>query len=267
MSRSLRIEIENGLYHVTSRGWERRVIVRDDRDREQWNKLVDRVVTRFGWRVFAWALMDNHFHLFLQTPDANLSAGMHDLNSGFATWFNRRHRRVGSLFQGRFKAILVEDESYSWTLSRYIHLNPVRAKLVRRPEDHRWSSYQYFLRSRKAPKWLDWQTVLAEIGKQTPAARREYRRFVEAGIRGKLASPLKDVVGEVLLGAAEWVERMRKKLTSDDIDDNVPVQRRLACARHNNRSNRRWPRNLASICASYSPNGSGTMRRGQPHYS
>ena len=155
MSRPLRIEIENGIYHVTARGWERRVLVRDDRDRQEWFKLLDRVVVRCGWRFFAWALMDNHFHLFFQTPEANLSAGMHDLNSGYATWFNRRHRRVGSLFQGRFKAILVEDESYCWALSRYIHVNPVRAKMVERPEDYPWSSYQHYLRSRKAPGWLD----------------------------------------------------------------------------------------------------------------
>jgi putative transposase len=228
MARSLRIEMENGLYHVTSRGWERRVIVRDDRDRQEWDKLFDRVVVRCGWRVFAWALMDNHYHLFLQTPEPNLSAGMHDLNSGYATWFNRRHRRSGSLFQGRFKAILVENESYGWTLSRYIHLNPVRAKIVQHPEDHRWSSYQYFLRSRNAPEWLHWQTVLAEIGKETRRARAEYRRFVEDGLRGKIKSPLKDVVGEVLLGSADWVEKMRKKLALDDVDVNVPLHRRLA---------------------------------------
>ena len=91
MSRALRIEIENGLYHVTSRGWEKRVVVDDHRDREQWFKLFDRVVRRFVWRVYAWVLMGNHFHLFLQTPEPNLSAGMHDLNSGYATWFNRRY--------------------------------------------------------------------------------------------------------------------------------------------------------------------------------
>jgi REP element-mobilizing transposase RayT len=112
MSWRLRIEIDNGIYHVTARGWERPVIVRDDRDREKWSTLLHRVVVRFGWRFFAWVLMDNHFHLFFQTPEANLSAGMHDLNSGYATWFNRRHRRAGALFQGGFKAILVEDETY-----------------------------------------------------------------------------------------------------------------------------------------------------------
>ncbi len=228
MSRPLRIEIEDGIYHVTARGWGRRVIVRDNRDRREWFNLLDRVVSRFGWRFFAWVLMDNHFHLFLQTPEANLSAGMHDLNSGYATWFNRRHRRVGSLFQGRFKAILVEDESYCWTLSRYIHLNPVRARKVQRPEDYPWSSYQHYLRSRTAPEWLDWRSVLAEIGKDPRRARNEYRRFVEEGIHGRIVSPLREVIGKVLLGSAEWVERTRQVLGAAEADPNVAELKHLA---------------------------------------
>jgi len=106
------MEIEDGIYHVAARRGERRALVRDDRNRQEWFKLLERVVVRCGRRCFAWVLMDNHFHLFFQTPEANLSAGMHDWNAGYATWFHRRHRPVGSLFQGRFKAILVEDESY-----------------------------------------------------------------------------------------------------------------------------------------------------------
>ena len=90
MSRPLRIDIENGIYRVTSRDWERRVIVRDDRDREHWLNLLDRVAVRCGWQVLAWTLLDNHFHIFLRTPKANLSAGMHDLNSGYAITFNHR---------------------------------------------------------------------------------------------------------------------------------------------------------------------------------
>ncbi len=220
--------MKNGIYHVTSRGWERRVIVRDDRDRQEWFKLLDRVVVRCGWRFFAWVLMDNHFHLFFQTPEANLSAGMHDLNSGYATWFNRRHRRAGSLFQGRFKAILVEDESYGWTLSRYIHLNPLRAKVVQHPEDHLWSSYRHYLRSGDAPDWLDWQSVLAEIGKDLRHARGAYRRFVEEGLQGQVPSPLEAVVSRVLLGSAEWIEGMRHVLGSAEADPNVAELKHLA---------------------------------------
>jgi REP element-mobilizing transposase RayT len=228
MSRPLRIEIENGIYHVSSRGWERRAIVTDDRDRQQWFELLDRVALRFGWRFFAWMLMDNHFHLFLKTPNADLSAGMHDLNSGYATWFNRRHRRSGSLYQGRFKAILVENESYAWTLSRYIHLNPYRAKMVKRPQDYGWGSYRYFLDPRGAPEWLDWRVVLDEMGRNRSRTRKAYRRFVEQGIQEKTRSPLEDVVANVLLGSAEWVERMRRGLGEEDPDANVPLRKQLA---------------------------------------
>ena len=100
-----------------------------------WIRLLDRVATRCGWRIFAWVLMTNHFYLFLRTPQTNLSSGMHDLNAGYASLFNRRHHRVGSLYQGRFKTILVEDESHSWELTRYLHLNPVRANMVEHPSD------------------------------------------------------------------------------------------------------------------------------------
>ena len=185
------------------------------------------VTRRFGWRVFAWVLMDNHFHLFLQTPEANLSAGMHDLNSGYATCFNRRHRRVGSLYQGRFKAILVEDESYGWTLSRYVHLNPVRAKMVNRPEAYTWSSYQYYLRSRGAPDWLDSARVLAEIGKSPRSPRNAYRRFVEQGLDSNAEFPWDEVVGRVLLGSSRWVARMQEQLGFTPPADNVPDRNRL----------------------------------------
>jgi len=228
MARPLRNEVEDGLYHVTVRGWERRSIVRSDRDREDWLRLLDKAATRCGWRVFSWVLMTNHFHLYLRTPQPNLSAGMHDLNSGYASLFNRRHRRVGSLYQGRFKAILVEDDSYSWELSRYVHLNPVRAKMVARPEDYRWGSYPAYLDRRKAPAWLDWETVVLEHGGSLVSARRAYRRFVEAGIGERIKPPLRSAYGGMFLGSDGWIEQMRRQLASEADDSNVPVRRRLA---------------------------------------
>jgi putative transposase len=228
MARPLRIDIPNGLYHVTSRGWERRVIMRDDEDRERWRRLLERVAVRCGWRVFAWALMNNHFHLYLRTPEANLSAGMHDLNSGYASVFNRRHRRSGSLFQGRFKAILVEDESHSLELSRYVHLNPVRAKLVARPKQFAWSSYREYLGARKPPAWLDCQAVLSEFGRDRRRCRLAYRRFVETGISRKVKSPLAEVVGGMFLGTSGWVERWRRRLAGQASVPAIPTQRQLA---------------------------------------
>jgi putative transposase len=228
MARPLRIDIEDGVYHVTSRGWERRVVVRDDRDRQRWLELLDRVATRCGWRVFAWALMNNHFHLYLRTPRPNLSAGMHDLNSAYASGFNRRWRRCGALFQGRFKAVLVEKESHALELSRYLHLNPARAGIVERPEEYAWSSYQDYLGRRRAPAWLDWETVVAELAKELSPARSAYRRFVEAGLREPPKSPLAAAVGGMFLGSVEWVDWWRRRLAAEPVREDVPLQRELA---------------------------------------
>jgi len=228
MVRPLRIDVEDGLYHVTSRGWERRAVVRDDRDRQRWLDLLDRVATRCGWRVFAWVLMNNHFHLYLRTPQPNLSAGMHDLNSGYAGRFNRRYRRGGALFQGRFKAILVENEAHALELTRYIHLNPVRARIVKRPEEYDWSSYQDYLGVRKAPAWLDWESVLAELAEDRSRALAAYRRFVEAGLSEPPKSPLQAAVGGMFLGGGEWVQRWRRRLAEQPVPEGVPAQRQLA---------------------------------------
>jgi REP element-mobilizing transposase RayT len=231
MARPLRIEFEGGVYHVTTRARERRDVVRDDEDRAHWLRLFDRVASRFGWRVFAWALMRNHWHIFLSTPEPNLSRGMHDLNSGYATVFNRRHRRRGTLFQGRFKAILVQDEGYGWTLSRYVHLNPVRAGAVARPDQYRWSSYRDYLSPNGAPCWLDWEAVLGAIGKNMSRSRREYIRFVESGVgRDKIESPLAAVVGGVLLGSESWVDRMKSRIQAGPprARANIPARHFLA---------------------------------------
>jgi len=227
MARSLRIDIPNGLYHVTSRGLERRAIVREHRDREHWTELLDRVADRRQWRVLAWALLDNHFHLFVRTPHADLSAGMHDLNSGYATAFNRRHGRVGPLFQGRFKGIVVESGRHEWELSRYVHLNPVRAGLAARPEDFPWSSCRHYFRSRGAPRWLAWEEVLCLHGRTVRTARRAYRAFLDEGMATRPKSPLSDVVGSTLLGSESFVERMRAWLSDRLPDRDVPAARAL----------------------------------------
>ena len=229
MARPLRIDFPGGVYHVTARGYERRPVVRDDEDPVHWVRILDRVALRFGWRIFAWALMRNHWHVFLSTPEPNLSRGMHDLNSGYATVFNRRHRRSGALLQGRFKAILVQEDGYAWTLSRYVHLNPVRAGAVQRPEQYQWSSYRDYLSPKGAPRWLDWETVLGEIGTNVEQSRREYIRFVEAGLgRNPIDSPLASVVGGVLLGDQKWVDRMKARFVGQPPELDVPARRLLA---------------------------------------
>jgi putative transposase len=141
MARPLRIEYPGAHYHVMSRGNERRPIVRDDADREKRLDWLRRTIETYGWRLHAFTLMNNHDHLFVETPEAKLSAGMQFFNGAYTSYFNRRYRRAGHLLQGRYKAQLVEEEGYYLEVSRYIHLNAVRACCVERPEQYRWSSY------------------------------------------------------------------------------------------------------------------------------
>src|SRR5882724_1159736 len=142
MARPLRIEYDGALYHVTSRGNDRKAIFKDDRDRELFLNTLAQVTERFHWICHAYCLMNNHYHLVIETPDGNLSKGMRQLNGVYTQSFNRRHRRVGHLFQGRFKAILVERESHLLELCRYIVFNPARIKSSAKASTWAWSSYR-----------------------------------------------------------------------------------------------------------------------------
>lgn len=217
----------DGIYHVTSRGLERRDIVRDDRDRRKWAALLDVAATRHGWRILAWVLMNNHFHLFLRTPKPNLSSGMHDLNSGYVSCFNRRHGRNGPLLRGRFHAVLVERDYHYWELSRYIHLNPVRAGLADRPESFVWGSCRFYFHERGAPTWLAWDEVLSAHGASLREARGEYWRFLAEGASSKLSNPLDSAMASVLYGSQAFVERVRSWLTSRPPTKETPAPRKL----------------------------------------
>ncbi|HUU83854.1 MAG TPA: transposase [Phycisphaerae bacterium] len=227
MARPLRVEFDRAVYHVMARGNERRAIVRDDRDRKRWLDTLGRVAERYGWRVSAFALMDNHFHLFLQTPQPNLSAGMHDLNGSYAGYFNARHRRVGHLLQGRFKSLLVEDRGYWRQVSRYVHLNPVRARLAARPEDWRWSSYPGYHRPARRLAWADYGPVLAEFGGDGPDGRRAYRAYVEDALGRRLDNPLSAAVHGLVLGSDAFVERVRAMVAGQAEDPETPTLGRL----------------------------------------
>ena len=187
MARPLRIEFSGALYHVTSRGHGREDIYMDDIDRETFISVLSHVCDRFNWVVHAYCLMSNHYHLLIETPDSNLSKGMRQLNGVYTQAFNRYHDRVGHVFQGRYKAILVQKESYLLELARYIVLNPIRAEMVRAAKDWRWSSYRATAGLIDSPNWLhiDW-LLSAFSGKRNQAVQR-YRAFVQEGKR--LPSP------------------------------------------------------------------------------
>jgi len=227
MARPLRIEFAGALYHVMSRGNERKAIVRDDADRKKRLDWLRRTVETYGWRLHAFVLMNNHDHLFVETPGANLSAGMQYLNGSYTSYFNCRHRRVGHLLQGRFKAHLIEEEGYFLEVSRYIHLNPVRVNIVGRPEDYAWSSYPGYCRKGRAVGWVTYEPVLREFGEDSVRARRAYARFVRAGVEASPRSPFAEAVGGLLLGGEAFVDRMRRLLGNRPADPSVPDMKRL----------------------------------------
>ena len=227
MARPLRIEFAGAVYHVMSRGNARQEIVLDDADREKRLDWLRRTVETYGWRLHAFALMRNHDHLFFETPEPNLSAGMQYLNGSYTSYFNRRHARCGHLFQGRFKGHLIEEDGYFLEVSRYIHLNPVRAEVVTRPEQYPWSSYRGYQRASRAMHWMTYDRVLGEFDTAPRLARRAYTRFVRAGIEEPPSSPFAAALAGMLLGSEQFVARVRGLLDDRPADRNVPQQEHL----------------------------------------
>lgn len=211
MSRRLRIQYADAIYHVMARGNARQDIVGDDADRQRLIDGLDKAVHRSGWVLYAFVLMTNHLHLVLKTPRANLSKGMQLLLSSYANWWARRRQAGGHLFQGRFRTELVEDETYLWVLTRYVHLNPVRAGIVARPELWPWSSYPgYAYRSRRFD-WVAYEQLFAawsgEFGGTD--AEASYRRFVKAGISNPPQAPWTQARHKWILGSGRFVDRLR----------------------------------------------------------
>jgi REP element-mobilizing transposase RayT len=227
MARPLRIEFPGALYHLISRGNERREIAHDDHDRQTRLQWLQRTVQSYDWRLHAFVLMTNHEHLFVETPQANLSAGMQFLNGSYTSYFNRRHRRAGHLFQGRFKGHLIEEEGHFLEVSRYLHLNPVRAKMVRRPEDYRWGSYPGYHRARQALQWVTYDRVLGEFDARGQNRRRLYAQFVRAGMTDAPPSPLAGAAGGLLVGSQAFVDRIRRLLKDRPATASLPELKRL----------------------------------------
>ena len=209
MSRPWRIQFPDAVYHLTARGNNRAPIFLDDRDRREFQALLGQAVSRFQLTVFAFCLMTNHYHLFLRTARPNLSLALQWLNANYSRRFHRRHGSSGHLFQGRYHAVLVAAESHYLQLSMYLHLNPVRAGLVKNPAHYPWSSFQDYLRPRPRFEWLEPGAILAEYG-DGPAARRNYRRecLALAGARPDWAEEIKHAV---ILGSQEAVEQLKKR--------------------------------------------------------
>lgn len=231
MSRPLRLEFPNALYHVTSRGDRRENIYEDDDDRLKFLEILGMVVTDYNWLCHGYCLMDNHYHLIIETLEGNLSKGMRQLNGVYTQASNRRHGRSGHLFQGRYKAILVDKDRYLLELSRYVVLNPLRAKgLIDRLEDWPWSSYLAMVGDASKPEWLTTDWILSLFGKRKKIAMKRCRQFVLDGVQHQpeIWSNLK---GQIYLGDEAFVAELQKRIGKDKDDINIPRQQKRPIAK------------------------------------
>jgi len=221
MTRPLRIEFNGALYHITSRGNARQAIFLNEEDFTDFLEILNSVVKRYNFLLHDYCLMNNHYHLLIETPEGNLSKGMRQLNGLYAQRFNQRHQRVGHLLQGRYQSILVDKENYLLELSRYIVLNPVRAGMAKEPKDYRWSSYQGTSGYQKIPGlFTDW--ILSQFGEEKTTIK--YQTFVLSGI--KETSPLKEVKGQLYLGKKTFMDQIGHLLQGKDKLIEIPRKQR-----------------------------------------
>lgn len=227
MTRPLRIEFAGAFYHVTSRGDGQDDIYLNDHNRECFLEVLSGVCERFKWVVHAYCLMSNHYHLLIETPDSNLSKGMRQLNGVYTQKFNRHHGRVGHVFQGRYKSILVEKEPYLLELTRYIVLNPVRAQMVSSAKDWPWSSYRETAGFKRPMSLLTIDWVLSNFSSNKKVAIKRYQEFVSQG--GDQPNPWEQLRNQVYLGSEKFVDEMRSNIAVDvDLSEVPSPQKRQA---------------------------------------
>jgi putative transposase len=211
MGRPLRIEYPGAFYHVTSRGNERKAIFLSPKNYEKMIGYLESATERYGAQIHCFCLMSNHYHLLLETPRGNLRQILHHLNTGYTNYFNAKTGRAGHLFQGRYRAILVDKDHYALELSRYIHLNPVKAHMVRDPLLYPWSSFKDYAGERKGWDWVKTEWILGQINGNEKRARKGYRKFIGEALGRPVKDPLEQVVSSAILGSEEFVDWVREK--------------------------------------------------------
>lgn len=228
MSRPLRIEFAGALYHVTSRGDGHEDIFLDDGDRELFLGVLSEAGEIFNWTMHSYCLMGNHYHLLVETLDSNLSKGMRHLNGVYTQRFNRKYKRVGHVFQGRYKAIIVQKETYLLELSRYIVLNTVRARMVRSAKDWSWSwsSYRSSAGLADCPSWLETDWLLSAFSDKRAEAIERYRAFVAAG--KNQPAPWESLKNQIFLGTDAFVQKMQSSIPVNEDLSEVPLGQRRA---------------------------------------
>ncbi len=225
MARPLRIQYDGAVYHVTSRGNEKKDIFKGPSDRSLFLDILSRVNTQCNWLCHSYCLMDNHYHAVIETPDGNLSEGMRQLNGIYTQAFNRRHKRVGHIYQGRYKSILIQKETHLLEVCRYVVLNPVRAGIVQTPEEWQWSSYRATAGIKEVHPCLTRDWVLGQFGNRRKQAERRYREFTGAGIRAE--SIWKKVQYKSILGGEDFVETLTGYLKEYEAIQEIPAKQRF----------------------------------------
>jgi len=223
MARPLRIEYAGAFYHVMNRGQSRRNIFMEDQGRQSFLDLLADIVRLWKVEIFAYCLMDNHYHLLLSTPAGGLSRAMRHLDGVYTQKFNRIHHRDGALFRGRYKAILIDAEEYFLSVVRYIHRNPLGARLVTDIEGYRWSSHWGYLNKKQCPDWLDTRSVMTRFG-----GIKEYQRFMHAENDEEIEEFYQGVYQRVILGGKEFITRIKERLGDKArVEEAKPESRRL----------------------------------------
>ncbi|MBU1291615.1 transposase [bacterium] len=224
MTRPLRIEFKGAVYHITSRGNAKQAIFLTEKDFADFLGVLCQVVKRYHFILHTYCLMNNHYHLLIETPYGNLSRGMRQLNGLYTQRFNQRHKRVGHLLQGRYKAILVDKDNYLLELCRYIVLNPVRAKIVKDPTDWKWSTYRATIGDDQGIPGLTTDWILSQFGKEQKAAFSRYQAFVLSGIKAE--SPLKAIKGQLFLGQENFIENIKHLMRGKEKLKEIPREQR-----------------------------------------
>ena len=214
MARPLRVEYPGAFYHVMHRGNAGADIFKSIRDREMFLEYFAKAVERFEIKIHTYCLMTNHYHILVETPHPNLSQAIKWINVSYAAYFNRKRNRSGHLFQGRYKSILVDADEYLKQLSRYIHVNPLRTKIVNVLAEYKWSSYPAFIGKIKPPDWLETDWLLSIFGKKRNLAAKSYQAFVEKVDFATLENPAKELTGGFILGSVEFVDWVKETFLS-----------------------------------------------------
>lgn len=217
MARPLRIEFEGAFYHVTARGNERRKIFFSKKDYEKFKEYIAEAKEKYGFILHSYVLMTNHYHLLIETPEKNLSKIMHHINSSYTTYTNVKRKRSGHLFQGRFKSIIVDKDNYLLELSRYMHLNPVRAKIVGKPEEYRYSSYVAYI-SDHGEALVTRSNILGMLNTNGSKARARYKTFVENAMGKEMENPINKVYGGMILGSDSFIRDILKKIEEGQLE-------------------------------------------------